>query len=256
MSYVTKNIKLSMSESWYYDNGYLTIDLELFGKYLSAVFNRFLGGYYYFQKFTPIIMTDKERPIWKQGKEIKSLAVISPNLYGKEFEKNYNRVRVVHMSSQQPWSLQAYTLGSKEYPSLFSKLPLELDEKDYLLYFGDYACKDVTIVLGSVKNSEFVPLSRFEVIGSSGIKYSNPQYSFIEGFIKAIFNYRILNQKPNLDQDDMESILDNFGINKIEKLQIIVRLLKAIQEESTEILLGNNNVGNVLQLKKDNKIIK
>ncbi len=139
---------------------------------------------------------------------------------------------------------------------MFSKLPLELDEKDYLLYFGDYACKDVTIVLGSVKNSEFVPLSRFEVIGSSGIKYSNPQYSFIEGFIKAIFNYRILNQKPNLDQDDMESILDNFGINKIEKLQIIVRLLKAIQEESTEILLGNNNVGNVLQLKKDNKIIK
>lgn len=255
MSYVT-NIKLSMSESWYYENGYLTIDLELFGKYLSAVFNRFLGGYYYFQKFTPIIMTDKERPIWQQGEEIKDLVVISPNLYGKESEKNYNRVRVVHMASQQPRYLQAYTLGSKEYPSLFSKVPLELDEKDYLLYFGDYACKNVKIVLGSVKNSEFVPHSRFEVIGSSGIKYSNPQYPFIEEFIRAIFNYRILHQKPNLDQDDMELILEDFGISRKEKLQTIVKLLKTMEEESTEILLGNNNVGNVLKLKKDDKIVK
>lgn len=245
------NITLSRSDSWYYENGYLTIDLELFGKYLSAIFNRFLGGYYYFQEFTPTIMTDKERPIWQQGKEIKSLAVISPNLYDKESEKNYNKVRVVNMASQQPRYLQAYTLCSKEYPSLFSKAPLKLDEKDYLLYFGDYACKDVKIVLGKVENSEFVPYSCFEVIGSSGIRYSNPQYPFIEEFIRMIFNYRILNQKPNLDQDDMELILEAFGISRKEKLQTIVGLLKVMQEEYTEILLGNNNVENVLKLKKD-----
>lgn len=245
-----KNISFSKPKSWYFENGYLTIDLELFGKYLCAIFNEYLEGYYYFQKFTPIIATDKERPIWQQGEERKKLAIISPILYKDDSDQNYNRARVINTSYPRSQYLQPLTLSSKEQPSLFSKAPLKLAENEFLLYFGDYDFDNVKICLGYIENNQFIPTNAFETSKTTGIEHLNPKYSFVEDFITAIFYYKILNKKPILNQRDMELILEKFGINRTEKIQAITELLKFVQEESTAILLRNHNVGRVLKLKK------
>lgn len=249
MNDLTK-LRLPRPNSWYCENGYLTIELELFGKYLCAIFNKFLGESYYFQKFTPTIKTDKERPIWQQGEERKHLAIISPNLYDENSKQNYNSVRVVHRPYPRPQYLEAYTLRSREYPSMFSYKPLVLDDKDFLLYFGDYCCESLKINLGYVENGQFVPTDSFKAKSTSEIKHSNLQYSFVEDFIKEIFYYKIIN-KPNLDQSDMDLILEEFGISRKEKLQTLMGLFKSIQED-----IMSNNVGNVLKLKKSDKTVK
>ena len=245
-----KKLRLPRPNSWYYENGYLTIDLELFGKYLCVIFNKFLEEYYYFQKFTPTIKTDKERPIWQQGAERKHLAIISPNLYDEKSSQNYNRVREFHMSYPKPPYLEPFTLYSKEYPSMFSKEPLKLDEKEFLIYFGNHACEKVKVSLGYVENGQFVPTNSFQTVLRPEINHTNLQYPFIENFIKEIFYYKIINIKPNLDQDDMDLILGEFGINREEKIQTLISILKSMQKEATDRLLENNNVGTALQLKK------
>lgn len=245
------NIKLPRTNNWYYENGYLTINLELFGKYLCAIFNEFLEGYYYFQKFTPAVETDKERPIWQQGHEMKNLAIISPILYDENSWDNYNRVRVVHMAYQHPQYLQPFTLHFKKFSSLFSKAPLQLKEKEFLLYFGAHAVENVNISLGYIEDDKFIPTDSFKkTCSKSEISYLNPEYPFVEEFIKSIFYYKILNKKPILDQRDMEIIIENFGISKEKKLKTIVLLLENIKEESIKIILENNSVGNSFKLKK------
>ena len=253
MNDITK-LRLPRPNSWYYENGYLTIDLELFGKYLCAVFNKFLGEYYYFQKFRPTIKTDKERPIWQQGEESKYLAIISPNLYDENSKQNYNRVRVVHSPYPRPQYLEAYTTRSREYPSMFSYEPLILDDKDFLLYFGDYSCENLKVNLGHVENGKFVPTDSFKTKPTTEINHTNLQYPFIEDFIKEILYYKIVNIRPNLDQSDMDLILKEFGISRNEKLQTLITLFKSMQEEATERLLESNNVGSVLKLKKDKNV--
>ena len=223
--------KLKYPNSWYYENGYLTIDLELFGRNLCELFNKFLGEYYDFQKFTPTIRTDKERPIWQQGEESRYLAIISPNLYDEKSIQNYNRVREVHMVYPRPYCVQDSTLCSKEYPSMFSKEPLILGEKEFLLYFGVTAHENLKVSLGYIENCDFVPSASVEnfrisssYIGnrecsttkpktSSEIYYSNLQYPFVEAFIKEIFYYKVTNLKPNLNQNDMTNVNKNFKIH-------------------------------------------
>lgn len=249
MNDITK-LRLPRPNSLYYENGYLTIDLELFGKYLCVIFNKFLGEQYYFQKFTPTIKTDRERPIWQQGMERKHLAIIGPNLYDEKSSQNYNREREVHMAYPRSKCLEPFTLYSNEYPSMFSKAPLRLDEKEFLLYFGDYACENLKISLGHVEEGQFVPTDSFKTKPTSEINYTNLQYPFIEDFIKEIFYYKIVNIRPNLDQNDMDLILEQFRISKEEKLQTFIEILKSMQEEATERLLEKNHIGNVLKLKK------
>lgn len=227
--------------------------MELFGKNLCAIFNEYLQDYYYFQKFTPTIRTDKERPIWQQGEERKKLAIIGPNLYDENSQHNYSSVRVVDMAYPRPHSLEPFTSRSREYPLMFSKAPLKLDEKEFLLYFGDYAFENVQICLGHIENCGFVPTDCFKTSPTTEIDHSNPIYLFVEDFVKIIFNYKILNKKPILDQNDMQLILEEFGISRKQKLQTLVGLLKTMKEEFTEILLGSNNVENVLELKRNNK---
>ena len=91
------SLVLTKPESWFYENGYLSINLRLFSKYLSAIFSKCLGESYSYQEFAPTITTDKNRPIWQQGKERKELAIISPKSYD-ENQKKYNEVRTVCMA--------------------------------------------------------------------------------------------------------------------------------------------------------------
>lgn len=248
------DIILHQSDRWYYERGYLTIDLELFGKYLAAVFTKFLGEYYYFQKFTPTIRTDKDRPIWNQGEETKYLAIIGPTLYDKNSIHNYSNVRVVNRSCPRPHYLAPFTSYSKEYPSMFSFVePLELDKKEFKLYFGDSYCEYVKISLGHIENKQFIPTNSFKTTPSMEINHSNLEYPFVDDYIRAIFAYKIFNKKPIIDESDMEIILEKFGINRKEKLQTIIGMLNSIKEEATEKLLENNNVGNALKLEKNNK---
>ncbi|MCX4249712.1 MAG: hypothetical protein OSJ65_08160 [Bacilli bacterium] len=250
MSDVTK-FSLPESNSWYYKNGYLTIDLELFGKNLCAIFNEFIGEYYYFQKFTPTIKTDNNRPIWQQGEENRVLVIISPNLYDERSPQNYNKIRVAHMAYPGPQYLKSYTLQSKEYHSMFSKRPLKLAETDFLLYFGKSVCEQVN--LGYVENGQFIPTSDFRTKKVLEIEYTNSQYSLVEDFIKEIFNYKIVNKKPILDQNDMNIVLEQLGISREYKLHELVGVLKSMQEEAIEKLLRSSKVGKTLNLKNVKK---
>lgn len=255
----TKDIILPYPSDWYYENGYLTIDLELFGQNLCALFNKYLGEHYYFQKFYPKIRTDKERPIWQQWSETKSLAIISPTLHDENSTRNYNEERVVYVAHPHPQFLSSYTSYSEEYPSLFTKEPLELDDKDFLLYFGDHSFDYVKVYLGTIENGIFIPSKvgdylrvpvTVESSGSDTIHYNNPVYPFIEDFMREIFLYKVSNKKPILDQNDMDLILERFEISKSERIQTIIELLKAVKEQATEELLVSNTIGKVLEIQR------
>lgn len=244
------NITLLKNDYWYYRNGYLSIDLELFGRNLCELFNKYLGEYYCFRKFKPTIKTDKERSIWLQGEESKNLAIIRPISYDNIKKRDYNEVKEVNMSMHQQF-VQAYTLYYKESPSAFSKFPLELDEKEFLLYFGKYDYGYVKVSLGDVENGKFIPSDFFNSnLIEDGIKFSNIMYPFVQEFIKEIFYYKVINEKPILTQNDMELILEKFEISKKQNICVLVDLLKNIQEESTKILLGSSSAYNILKLKK------
>lgn len=246
------SLVLTKPESWFYENGYLSINLRLFSKYLSAVFSKYLGESYSYQEFAPTITTDKNRPIWQQGKERKKLAIISPKSY-EENQKKYNEVRTVCMVYPKPHHLEPFTTYTKEYPSMFTKLPIKLDEKDFLLYFGSYSLDKADIILGQIKNSKFIPTNIFPLESTSEIIHSKAMYSFVNQFIRVIFNYKVLNKKPNLDDNDMAKILEEFGISRKEKLTQLLEILQSMKTESTQILLGTNSIEKALELKRIKK---
>ncbi len=254
----TKDIILPRPREWYYENGYLTIDLELFGTNLCALFDKYLGGCHHFKKFYPKIRTDKDRPIWQQWSESRDLAIISP----ENSNRDYNKESVVYASHPHPQFLQAYTLYSEEYPSLFTKRPLELDDKDFLLYFGDYSFDCVKVYLGIIENGIFIPSKvgdyypipvTVESSGGDTIHYNNPVYPFIEDFMREIFFYKIANKKPTLDQSDMNLILENFGISRSERIQALIDLLKSIKNQATETFMSSNTVEKTLEFQKIDK---
>jgi len=253
------DIILSRPDIWYYEKGYLTVDLELFGINLCALFNKYLGEHYYFQKFHPKIKTDNNRPIWQQWSETKNLAIISPTLHDENSNRNYSREEIVYAAHPHPQFLTSYTSYSEEYPSLFTKKPLELDDNDFLLYIGDYSLDNVQVYLGTIKNGIFMPSKvgdglRVPVtVKSSGndtIRYNNPVYPFIEDFMREIFFYKISNKKPVLDQCDMDLILEKFEISKSERMQTLIELLKSIKDQATEKILSSNTVGKMLEFNK------
>lgn len=222
----SKSIILSRPNSWYSDNRYLTIKLDLFGKCLCVLFNKYLGKNYYFQKFTPTIRTDKNRPIWQQGTERKSLAIISPTLYDENSSQIYNKTRIINMAYPR--------LGtSKQRQSMFTKAPLKLDEKDFLLYFGDYSFDNVEISLGHIENCRFVPNDCFKTSSTTEVNHSNLKYPFVEEFINAIFNYKVLNERPQLDDNDMLLILEEFGISK-EQIPPKIKTFKIKSDKKIE----------------------
>lgn len=154
------------------------------------------------------------------------------------------------MNYPLPHYVESFTSYSKDYPSMFSNAPLKLKEKEFLLYFGNYVFQNVQICLGYIKNSQFVPTDCFKTSKTTDIDHTNLVYPFVKDFIETIFYYRLFNKKTVLDQNDMEYILEEFGISRKQKLQTLVKLLKNMEEKSSEILLGNNNVEDVLKVKK------
>ena len=136
---------------------------------------------------------------------------------------------------------------------MFTKLPIKLDEKDFLLYFGDCSLDKADIILGQIKNSEFIPSNIFPLESTSEIIHSKVMYSFVNQFIRVIFNYKVLNKKPNLDDNDMAKILEEFGISRKEKLTQLLEILQSMKTESTQILLGANSIEEALELKRIKK---
>lgn len=242
MSYLEK------SSEWYSERGYLIIDLELFTKYLCLIFDKYLGGYHYCQKFTPTVRTDKNRPVWLQGGDRRDLVIIS-----KKGGQDYNKEVVINANDSRSNNLEPFTLSSKENVSLFTKAPIKLDKEDFLIYFGDYDYKRISIDLGFIAQGVFVP-NRFErpkifcLSCGDEISYSNPIYPFIEEFMIAIFYYKVNNRKPNIDDEDMELILEQrFGISRKEKRQRLINDLKVIMNEATQLLLNSESVSKILK---------
>lgn len=244
------SVEFFKSNEWCSQNGYLTIDCRLFSRYLCELFNRFLGGYHYYQEFKPVIETDKERPIYLQGKEERNLVIISTNK-----ENDYSKKRIVNRDYLGLRYLEPVTIETKSYLTLFSKYPIKLGDSDFLIYFGSYDLSYVKVCLGSIENGIFIP-NKFAFPLVSSLRYGNekeiydknPNYSFIEDFMKELFNYKVSNRKPDLDESDMELILLQFGISRKEKREALLRTLRGLKEETTQILLSNSSVESTLKL--------
>lgn len=221
-------------DSWFRDNGYLDINRKLFGEALSLIFTKELGEKHYFNQLQVIRNTSKDIPVDNRTTDERCMDIISPIKYNKN-DFNYT----------MPYP--HYKKSPNDYSTAFSKYPVNLGKKDFLLYF-DISDNYDNLSLGTLENGTFIPYDFSDKL--PGIHHINHHYEFINNFIEKIIKYKLDNHKPIINQDDMKLILKNFDINYQEKIAKIISILKQLKDEETNLLLETNTVGKVLELKK------
>lgn len=227
------------TNEYYYREGYFTIDLELFGNSLSDVLSKYLNKNYYFQWLEPNLSVNKKMwPTWNQKSESRYMGILSTKVYDKD---SFNRVTdLPHVEHKN-----AFTL--------FSRLPLNIPNKDFLVYFGNYDFKHATVFLGHIDNGKFTPNNFNPFMETSCIhevKYQNYKYEVVGSFIEAIVNYKIKNKKPIIDQSDMAIILEDFDISRTRRIENLISILKNIKEDAIKSLEENHSVGESLEEKR------
>lgn len=190
---------------WFNDKGFFDIDEDIFGNALSTLFSMKFGQKFYFQK---LISTCEAKPgpiAWHTTHTI-NLSVISSTKYDIEYS---------HYVSQYPYCKEHY------FDNLFKHFPVQINNSDFLLYFGNDS--KGKIKLGKLQDGNFVP-NNFNPIQDcehqDEVKFNNPSYDFVSDFINAIIQYKLDNRKFNLTQEDMDVILEQFGVKKESKGQI------------------------------------
>lgn len=225
------------SNSWYYRNGYLTIDLDLFGENLSILFSNCLNEEFKYQKIKASIETDKNKwPIWNMGKEERYLAIISPIKYSKEeFIKITDKPYIKYDGS----------------PTLFKEEPINLSHSDYLLCFDNKSLDKALFTLGTIEGNTFIPsiIPIQNNFTKNEIIYNNVSYDFVRQFIILIFEYKMKYKKVILTQNDMNIILEEMGLNRNNKIQELIMLLKDINKK-TEKIISESSVEKILKLQK------
>ncbi len=213
-----------------YMDGYLEIDLELFAKNLCKLFTFYLNENYNFQILETSLETIPERwPIWNQKKEVRKLGIISSKIYPSFFARKTLKPYIKYMGA----------------PTLFELDPLNIDNPNFLLFFDLNEVSKIS--LGTIKNGIFIP-NDFSTF-SKEVFHSNPNYPFIEKFIKLIFEYKLINKKPIIDQNDMDIILLNFNISREELNQRLINDLKLLEKECHK-KIEETSIKEILTLKR------
>ncbi len=194
-----KLIPLSLDEypiKWFTEKNFFEIDEDLFGNGLAKVFTKELGKKYTFQKLDAVREVKGDN-ISNHNLNTKYISVISDKEYDDIYSYHVERTNV------------------KKINSLFYDNPLIVEDNDFVVYFGNYLYRLIT--LGIIENNK-VDINTFNPVPFSDdrlqIIYKEINYPFISNFINEIINYKLQNRKIKIDENDMDVILSNLGIEK------------------------------------------
>ncbi len=221
---------------WFEEHGYFEIDVDVFGNALSALFTAYYGERYYYNK-SDFSYEGKTRPGLNYNNVIHSrcMFLLSPTKYQKNIKRFF---------SEHPYRDRNY------FDSMFKQKPISINEEDYLINFGHPS--NPKIKLGKVEQGKFIPSTYpfNDVSHREEINYNNSNFDIVEDFIIEIMSYKLSNRKANLDQNDMNAILEKYGISYIDEVNKLINVLKNTNEKALDTLSRNNQIGKVLSKKK------
>lgn len=204
-TYEYKNNPLIIKDypvKWFEEKGFFDIDENLFGNALSTLLSAKFDKEFHFQKLISVCEAKPGPVVWHTTHTI-DLSVISSTQYDIEYS---------HYISPYPFCKEDY------FDNLFKHFPVKINNGDFLVYFGNSS--KGKIKLGKLQNGNFVP-NNFDPIQDgehrNEVKFNNPSYDFVSDFINTIVQYKLNNRKSDLAQEDMEIILEQFGIKKESK---------------------------------------
>lgn len=232
----------SYNQHWYEKNGYLDIDIDVFGEGLSLVFMyNFDYPCYYSKTYYKYEGKTDSRLNYYNTSDSRYIYVVSPNRYPKTITRQFKQGE------------KSYRKNS-ENDSMFQQEPLRFIDEAFLLRFTPCYKEKETIRLGEIVNGQFIPgrinpFYSFE--GPSEVEYEHFEHSFIQEFMVRIFNYKLEHRKPNITMEDMYVILESYGFSRKDEIQRLARVLKRAEEKAVDELKSTNSVGRVL--KKEDK---
>ena len=238
-SYEYKNQPLTYVHyplKWFEENGYFEIDVDLFGNALASLFTYYFGEKYFYNKVS-VSYEGKSRVGLNYNDIIQSRNMFL--LSTKHYQKN-SKI----FFSEHPYRNRNY------FDSMFKQKPILITEKDYLINFGYLS--NPKIKLGEVENKSFIPniIPFNDFDHKNEINYNNQNIDLVEDFISEIMDYKLSNRKAKLEQEDINKILEKYGISYIDEMRKFVNVLKNVNEKTIDTMLKANKVGKVLTLHK------
>jgi len=238
-SYEYKKLPLTYKHypiKWFEENGYFEIDIDLFGNALSQLFTAYFGTRYFYNKVS-VSYEGKSRYGLKYNDRIQSRNMFL--LSTKEYQK-INKI----FFSKYPYRERQY------FDSMFKQKPISVKDEDYLINFG-YS-SNPKIKLGEFEDEKFVPSTTpfNDFDHKTEINYNNQNVDLVEDFIFEIMNYKLANRKATLEQEDMNKILEKYGISYTDEMNKFINTLKNVNEKAIDTMTRTNQIGKVLCLHK------
>ena len=215
---------------------YFEIDVDVFGNALSTLFTAYFEKRYFYNKIN----------FTYEGK----------SKYGLNYN-NINHSRHMFLLSTIEYSKNINMLFS-EYPyrnrhcfdSMFKQKPISIKKDEYLINFG-YS-NNPKIKLGKIEEGKFIPNTDpfNDETHRKEINYKNDEFDIVKSFINEIINYKLQNRKANLKKEDMNVILERYGISYTNEMYRLINVLKKVNEKAIETTNKTNQIGKVLSLHK------
>lgn len=238
-SYEYKKLPLTYKHyplKWFEENGYFEIDVDLFGNALSVLFSAYFGKKYFYNTIS-FTYEGKSR-YWANYNDIFHSRYIFL-LSTKEYKKSWKR-----FFSEYPYRERQY------FDSMFKQKPISVKDEDYLINFGHSI--NPKIKLGKIEDEKFVPntIPFNDFDHKTEINYNNQNIDLVEDFIFEIMNYKLSNRKAILEQEDMNKILEKYGMNYTDEMSKFINVLKNVSEKAIDTMTRTNQIGKVLSLHK------
>lgn len=228
----------SYNQKWYEKNGYLDIDIDVFGEGLSLVYMyNFDYPCYYSKMYYKLEGKTDSRLNYYNTSDSRYIYVVSPNRYPKSITRQFKGGETSYRKRN-------------ENDSMFQQAPLRFIDEAFLLRFTPRYREKETIRLGNIVNGKFVPEYIEPFTDSAGpreVEYEHFEHSFIQEFMARIFKYKLDHRKPDITMEDMYVILESYGFSRKDEIQRLARVLKRAEEKATQELKSNNSVGRVLK---------
>lgn len=218
---------------WYENEGYLDIDMDVFGEGLSLVFMYNMDYPCYYNKVY-FKYEGKTRPSinYNDYSDSRYIYVISPRRYPQTIKKDFCL------------DGKAYRKRD-EYDTMFKQKPIRFIDEAFILRFTPRCQEKQTLRLGNIEAGEFVPGYINPYTDSDGLKeieYEHFEHPFIQEFMKRIFEYKLANRKPNITMEDMYEILESYGFSRKNEMTRLVRVLKRAEEKAINEFKSSTSV--------------
>ena len=238
--YLKKSLTTNYYKStWYDKEGYLDIDMKVFGEGLSYLFSYNLDyPCFYSQIYYEYEGKTRAELNYHNVHDSRYLSVIAPKQYAPSIRREFSESK-----GYRP---------RNEYDTMFKQKPLILIDEAYLLSFS--STKKDTLRLGEIINGKFIPSYIYPIKDASNkdeVEYVDPRFPFIQEFMVTIMDYKLTNRKPNITMEDMYIILEQYGINRKDYLERLAIVLKKAHDKAMTTLAETNTVGMTLTKKSE-----